>query len=430
MAYGVFIESLLRCAYESKTPQNYENNIALIYRGTFSTHSPTQDIPFDLSDKITRSYMFKIYHFAKTLVSYGTLLFQQELQVGNITGHPDIISEGAYLDVKTTSKWDSMKTSSILQMLCYAALGAEMGNRKPFIGIILPCQQQILMHDVSDWDHRPFLLALQSAANAIDIKQLDACWYQHRDSVGTHVGTDGCKASLSRGAKILSVLKKHDPSIPLQMFLSAPRACKPSKISDAELKELNQTIKDRKIKYYTHAPYCINLAADNDWAMPLLIHELKQTAAMGGKGVVVHMGTDENMERGLAIFARNVYRLLKHATKECPLLLETSCGEGNEFLSEIDDLVWFVKLFKGDERLAVCVDTCHVFAAGYEPSGFIETLVENKIVVKLIHFNDSERCQGSKVDRHAFIGRGQISRYSLQKVMKLAIDNKADLVIE
>jgi deoxyribonuclease-4 len=87
-------------------------------------------------------------------------------------------------------------------------------------------------------------------------------------------------------------------------------------------------------------------------------------------------------------------------------------------LTKYADFVDFVRTFESD-RIAICVDTCHVFAAGCDPLTYITDLLASTAagLLKLVHFNDSSGCCGSCVDRHAFIGTGEIG---LEKLAAIA----------
>src|SRR5690606_19056907 len=81
-------------------------------------------------------------------------------------------------------------------------------------------------------------------------------------------------------------------------------------------------------------------------------------------------------------------------------------------------------------KMKICVDTCHVFAAGFQPLDFINVLISNNIPIGLIHFNDSKLDFGCKKDRHEEIGKGYIGLNNLIEVARFALDNNIDLVKE
>jgi deoxyribonuclease-4 len=121
---------------------------------------------------------------------------------------------------------------------------------------------------------------------------------------------------------------------------------------------------------------------------------------------------------------------MEHATPECPILLETPAGQGSETLTTYTEFVEFVLLFK-DPRLRVCVDTCHVFACGYQPIDYLKRITKyNKKLLKLVHYNDSATPCGSCLDRHAFMGTGHVGIDQMLEIAKLCHANQMPMVIE
>jgi deoxyribonuclease-4 len=88
-------------------------------------------------------------------------------------------------------------------------------------------------------------------------------------------------------------------------------------------------------------------------------------------------------------------------------LLETPAGAGTELLTKIEDFINFVKKIN-HPNFGICMDTCHVFASGYDPYNYLCKLIENDLIPILIHFNDSKMELASRKDRHEFIGKGKI----------------------
>jgi len=114
------------------------------------------------------------------------------------------------------------------------------------------------------------------------------------------------------------------------------------------------------------------------------------------------------------------------------LLIETPAKQKGEVLSGMEDFANFwldlpeeIKL-----RTGVCVDTCHVFSAGYMPLEYLEYLEEKKVPVDLIHYNDSEFDKGCCLDRHAPIGVGYIGFEGMYSTLQWAIKNKVGCVFE
>ena len=126
----------------------------------------------------------------------------------------------------------------------------------------------------------------------------------------------------------------------------------------------------------------------------------------------------------------NVSAVAETATPECPLLIETDSG--GSLIDDPSELADFI-LDLPDElqrNVAVCLDTCHVFAAGYDNLETLKMFKKKGVRVGLIHYNDSQYEKGLKKDAHAFPGKGLIGLKSLIDVAEFAITNGICMVRE
>lgn len=172
----------------------------------------------------------------------------------------------------------------------------------------------------------------------------------------------------------------------------------------------------------SHDTYLVNLAhpdeANREKSRLCLTEELQRSAAYGIPFVVSHiaaaLGQEPDEARKRA--AENIRRVLDDSPVEVTLLMETTAGQGSSMNRSFDELAAFLNDLHGDARLAVCLDTCHVFVAGYDirtPETYAATMSEFDAKIgldrlKVVHCNDSQKGLGSKVDRHANLGAGQI----------------------
>jgi deoxyribonuclease-4 len=173
-----------------------------------------------------------------------------------------------------------------------------------------------------------------------------------------------------------------------------------------------------------HASYLINLAAPdaNTWqkSIAVLADELRRAEKLGIPFVIVHPGAHKGrgMEAGWRRVATALHRILDSAkAPHVTLLLENTAGQGTYLGSTLEELAFALQLLDAGEAIGVCLDTCHLLAAGYEfrTECDYQTLKE-KIVTAIglkricvLHFNDSKKPLGSHVDHHAGIGKGHIS---------------------
>lgn len=173
----------------------------------------------------------------------------------------------------------------------------------------------------------------------------------------------------------------------------------------------------------SHASYLINLASPDDalWkrSIDALAVEVRRCAVLGIGDLVVHPGAHvgSGEAEGLKRVAQALNRIIE-ATADCPVMidLETTAGQGTCLGHRFEHLQEIIDRTEARERLGVCVDTCHIFAAGYsfgDREGYDEMLSELDRVVgfdrlRVWHLNDSKREFASRVDRHAGIGEGHL----------------------
>ncbi len=172
-----------------------------------------------------------------------------------------------------------------------------------------------------------------------------------------------------------------------------------------------------------HDGYLINLASPDPelWkkSVDAFVAELRRAEVLGIPYVITHPGcyTASSLRRGLRRVVRALDRI--HAATAgiaAQCLLETTAGQGTSVGWRFEHLAEILQGVKNPERLGICLDTCHVFAAGYPmttPQEYEATIEALEAAVgpdrvRAFHLNDSSRELGSRVDRHAHIGRGKI----------------------
>lgn len=173
----------------------------------------------------------------------------------------------------------------------------------------------------------------------------------------------------------------------------------------------------------THASYLINLATTNGEfhrkSVDALADELDRAERLGIHAVVLHPGAHmgAGADQGLDQIARSLDRI--HATvpgHNVVTLLETAAGQGSCVGCTFEELGAILKRVDDRQRVGVCIDTCHIFAAGYDirtRDGYEKTIddLEKHVGIENVgafHLNDSKKHLGSRVDRHEHIGKGQI----------------------
>lgn len=172
-----------------------------------------------------------------------------------------------------------------------------------------------------------------------------------------------------------------------------------------------------------HASYLINLASPKEDLFQKSIHalmaELDRCNRLGIEGLVLHPGayTESSEEEGIKRIIDGMVEVLERTDHvSCRILLENTAGQGTCLGHRFEQLGQMLTGISNDERVGVCMDTCHAFAAGYElntPHGFREmsSVIDDFLpshAIRALHLNDSKKPLGSRVDRHEHIGAGEI----------------------
>jgi deoxyribonuclease IV len=233
--------------------------------------------------------------------------------------------------------------------------------------------------------------------------------------IGAHVPSeDPLAEAAARGADLV------------QVFLSAPQTWKaPVPRDDAE------QLRAADLPVYVHAPYLINVATTNNRVRHPSRKALQQAcdaaAAIGAAGVVVHGGhlpVDDDPAEGIA----NWRKALDQLTTEVPVLIENTAGGDNAMARYLDRLEALWEGLAGtDVPLGLCLDTCHLHAAGEDLLEGAKRLRDLAGRIDLVHCNDSKDEPGSGRDRHANLGAGRIDPDLLVAVVEVAA---APVVVE
>jgi len=192
-----------------------------------------------------------------------------------------------------------------------------------------------------------------------------------------------------------------------------------------------------------HISYTINIASDPNiysWGIMQFIEEIQIASIIGAYAVVVHLGKQLDMSKEVAL--NNMFiNLLKvlEATKnlDIKILIETSTGQGTEMCYDLNEFALFFKKIKNN-RIGICLDTCHIFNAGYDirtkktTENYLK-LFEEEIginYIKLIHLNDSSNDLGMKIDRHQNIGKGYIGLEGIKQIIMFFTSLNIPIVLE
>jgi deoxyribonuclease-4 len=209
-----------------------------------------------------------------------------------------------------------------------------------------------------------------------------------------------------------------------QLFTANPRQWNAVAPGEEDVAAFREAVASSQIRFLcAHDSYLINLAAPNPKVLgPSLrafVHELERADALGIPWVVTHMGAhlDSGEEVGLDRLIASVRRILNETEGlEAGIALETTAGQGTGLGYTFEQLQRVLEGVGESPRVGVCLDTCHIHAAGYDlagEAGYEAVLSAFSVAIgldrlKVIHCNDAKKERGSRVDRHEHLGRGAI----------------------
>ena len=233
----------------------------------------------------------------------------------------------------------------------------------------------------------------------------------------------------------------------LQVFVANPRGWATPPGDPRQDEAFRAACQAESLPVYVHAPYLINFGSHTDAtaqrSVASLRHSLRRGREIGARGVVVHTGSATGgRERSVALaqVRRLLLPLLDELTHDDDpfLLLESTAGQGASLCSRTWDFGPYFEALDAHPRLGVCLDTCHVFAAGHDLTGphgmhqtldlLVDTVGPGRL--KLVHANDSEDVSGARKDRHANIGAGHIGEDPFRALMTHPATEGVPLVIE
>lgn len=241
--------------------------------------------------------------------------------------------------------------------------------------------------------------------------------------IGTHM-------SIAQGLEKMAEKVVWMEADTMQIFSRNPRGSNYKKTSGKEQEAFWRVMREHHLgPVLAHAPYTMNLASAQDkvyeFACTVIREDIRRMDELGIEMIVFHPGSHVGIgeEEGI----RNIIAGLDQAItgeERIQILLETMSGKGTEIGYRFEQLRRIRDGLKHPERVGICLDTCHVFAAGYDIVGDLDGVLRefDRVLglplLKAIHLNDSAMPYASRKDRHAVIGEGQIGLEALLAVMR------------
>lgn len=273
---------------------------------------------------------------------------------------------------------------------------------------------------------------------------------RRRNPIGTHV-TVGKGLAVGALASAIEIGAET-----LQVFVGNPRGWALSPGRPAGDEAFRSGCAEAGLRSFIHAPYLVNLGSPTqqtyERSVATVAHNLRRAAEIGAEGVVVHTGSyvdasgspEGARERGEAALRQvregllPVLDALGDDDSSPWLLLEPTAGQGRSLCAGIDDLADYLGALDHHPRAGICLDTCHVFAAGEpldEPGG--ATAAVDRVLsiagperLRLIHANDSMDVRGAMKDRHQRIGEGHIGTDAFRELFAHPALDRVPFVLE
>lgn len=239
----------------------------------------------------------------------------------------------------------------------------------------------------------------------------------------------GCHLSFAKGYESMGVQALEIGANAFQYFSRNPRggAAKEFDKSDAG-KLLDIAARNGFAPFLVHAPYTFNpCSADaglRDFARKAMCEDLLRQQNLPGSYYNFHPGSHvgQGAEKGISMIAELLNEILL-PEQSCVVLLETMSGKGSEVGASFGEIAEIMERVKLNRKLGVCLDTCHVYSAGYDIVRNLDGVLEefdSKIGLerlKAVHLNDSMTPFNSRKDRHAKIGEGTIGLDAIARLI-------------
>lgn len=246
------------------------------------------------------------------------------------------------------------------------------------------------------------------------------------DELGAHVSSAGGVQNAPGRARLLD-------SVVLQLFSKMASRWAEPEIPETTAAAFRQNCAEQNIVFTAaHDSYLINLATADpvlfERSFQSFVGELRRSALLGLRAVVTHPGnaTDNNFARAVRANAEAVQRALDIVPGETMVLFETTAGAGTALGASFEQLAELLHIIDATHanRMGVCVDTCHIWAAGYDlRDQYVQVMQQlDEIIglqrVRLFHLNDSAGGLGSRRDRHAHIGDGFLGEGAFTRLLQ------------
>lgn len=375
-------------------------------------------------------YYLGIYAFVQKEFSDCKFVeVEPEWTYGIISGHPDLVIDGVIYVIKTTEQFNSVRTEIIIQLLTYYCLGKLLKKDIHSIGMVLPVQNRVMIVDMCNWDWYPFWNVVNKGLETkIKLSPSEEQKLQFKSWVRPYIGFH-----VDKDKTINRTLSGLPMNLPWQIFLAGKYELN-FNISESDMIKTRALVNEG-YRFYIQSPYTLNLSCRSNLMLDCLINHLKAGVIMGCRGIIVRCGVktkDIDYDVAYENMYQSVVDAAPYGSSECRLLIETSAKETGELLSNPRELCTFYYSLPEEIRqnVAICMNTCHVFSAGYVPIEFVSVLEENNVPTSLIHYNDSKGVKGCCNSRSVSLGTGYVGFDNLNMFGSWARINEIDMIHE
>ena len=242
--------------------------------------------------------------------------------------------------------------------------------------------------------------------------------------------TIGCHLSIAKGYRAIAEEAVSLGANTFQFFTRNPRGGKAKAIDPADVASFRAYAAEQGIeRILAHAPYTLNPASatekTRDFARMALAEDLARMESTPGQLYNMHPGSHvgQGVDVGIDLIAAALDEALR-SEQTTTLLLETMAGKGSEIGGRFEELAAIIERVGLRDKVGVCLDTCHVWDAGYDIAGDLDGVLRefDEVVgfdrLRAVHLNDSLNPRGARKDRHARIGEGFIGFEALSAVTR------------
>ncbi len=240
----------------------------------------------------------------------------------------------------------------------------------------------------------------------------------------------GCHLSITNGYEQMAKDAVSIGANTMAFFTRNPRGGQAKPIDEEDVKRFLEIGKQNNfVQLVAHSPYTLNPCSKEkktrDFALYAMTDDMERMEYTPGNYYNFHPGSHvgQGIEKGIELIADLLNQVLK-PEQSTIVLLETMAGKGSEVGSKFEELRQIIDKVQLKDKVGVCMDTCHVYDAGYDIAGDLDGVLKefDNIVgldrLKALHVNDSKNPFGSHKDRHEKIGQGSLGLETLRKILR------------